>query len=215
MVCNDGAPQVSKPARAPAGAGGEEGSGLADCVGNPVPVGAGAGQDGGIQVGGAGLLGGADACGTAEAATTLGHGPSCAPPDGQGPGAGVLPDGCWPEDGAEFDAVVPVGADCWVIWCTPARTCMISSGLVPYVAVMAGALSGMATESSRSWVFAMMVPGTAGMFVLARLAPRAARRSVRTGVDRCPGVAAPPMLTVSARPTTCAGQSGLGPGVPR
>ena len=92
---------------------------------------------------------------------------------------------------------------------------MISSGLVPYVAVMAGALPGMATESSRSWVFCMIVPGAAGMSVPARLAPTPARRSVRTGVDRCPGVAGPPMLTVSARPTTCAGQSGLGPGGPR
>ena len=92
---------------------------------------------------------------------------------------------------------------------------MISSALVPYVAVMAGALSGMATESSRSWAFCMIVPGAAGRSGPARLAPTAARRSVRTGVDRGPGVAGPPMLIVSARPTTCAGQFGLGPGVPR
>src|SRR5580693_904090 len=119
MVCSDGAPQVSKPARAPAGAAGggeEEGTGLGGCVGSPVPVGAGVGHDGGIQEGGAGLV-------------------------GQGPGVGVPADGC----ATGFGAVVPVGADCWVIRRTPARTCMISSALVPYVAVMAGALSGVAT----------------------------------------------------------------------
>ncbi len=54
MVGSDGAPQVSKPAMAPAGGagGGEEGPGLGGCVGNPVPVGAGVGQDGGTQDGG-------------------------------------------------------------------------------------------------------------------------------------------------------------------
>ena len=38
---------------------------------------------------------------------------------------------------------------------------------------------------------------------------------VRIGVDDCPSATGPPMLTVSARPTRCAGQFWLGPGVPR
>jgi hypothetical protein len=83
------------------------------------------------------------------------------------------------------------------------------------VPLMAGALSGMATASSRSCVFCKIVPGAAGMCVLARLAPTAARRSVRIGVDDGPSATGPPMLTVSARPTRCAGQFWLGPGVPR
>ena len=61
----------------------------------------------------------------------------------------------------------------------------------------------------------MIVPGVAGVSGPARLAPSAARRSVRTGVRGAPGVAGPPMLTVSARPTTCGGQFWSGPGVPR
>jgi hypothetical protein len=112
---------------APAGTGGgadEVGTG-AGWVGRPVPVGAGVGQDGGIQEGGAGVVGGGWGC-----------------PEGPG----VTPDGCLPDGGAVL-AAVPVGAACWVIWRMPARTCMISSALVPYVAVMAGALAGMATES--------------------------------------------------------------------
>ncbi|HUB23434.1 MAG TPA: hypothetical protein VMA97_13640 [Streptosporangiaceae bacterium] len=56
----------------------------------------------------------------------------------------------------------------------------------------------MATASSRSWEFSMIVPGVAGVSGPARLAPSAARRSVRTGVRGAPGVAGPPMLTVSA-----------------
>jgi len=44
----------------------------------------------------------------------------------------------------------------------------------------------------------MIVPGVAGVSGPARLAPSAARRSVRTGVRGAPGVAGPPMLTVSA-----------------
>src|SRR5579871_389708 len=202
IVCSDGAPQVSKPAVVTAGTGGGEedvGTG-AGWVGTPVPVGAGVGQDGGIQVGGAGLVGGG-CVGCPE-------GPGVTPD-------GCLPDdGCWPEDGAVL-AAVPVGADCWVICRMPARTCMISSRPVPYVAVMAGALAGMATESCCSCAFCMIVPGAAGTSVPARLAPTAARKSVRSGIDRGPGVTGPPMLTVSARPTRCAGQSGLGPGVPR
>jgi hypothetical protein len=82
MVGSDGAPQVSKPATALAGAGGgDEGPGLAGWVGNPVPVGVGEGQDGGIQdggiqEGGAGVVGGGcEAC-------------------PRGLGVGVAPDGC-------------------------------------------------------------------------------------------------------------------------
>src|SRR5260370_9777169 len=131
MVGSDGAPQVSKPAMAPAGAGGgeEDGPG-AGCVGTAVPVGVGVGQEGGIQVGGiqvggATSLGGADACGTAEAATTSGRGDPCAPRHGQGRGVGVIPDRCL----AEFAAAGPAAAACAGILCTPPRAPLIPFGL--------------------------------------------------------------------------------------
>ena len=80
---------------------------------------------------------------------------------------------------------------------------------------MDGALPGMATANSRNCALSKIVPGWAGTSVPARLAPIAARRLVRTGVDGSPGMTGPPMLTVSARPTRCDGQFWFGPGVPR
>src|SRR6202035_1435849 len=89
MVCSDGAPQVSKPVRAPADVGGgeEEGPGLTGWVGNPVPVGVGTGQDGGIQEGGVGKPGGG--C----EATGEGPGVAVAPDGDEATGVAVAPDG--------------------------------------------------------------------------------------------------------------------------
>src|ERR1700722_15296174 len=97
MVCSDGAPQVSKPARPPTDAGGgeDEGPGLTGWVGDPVPVGAGVGQDGGIQVGGIQEGGVGKLVGGGEA---IGEGRGVADPRragaGAGPGVATVPDCC-------------------------------------------------------------------------------------------------------------------------
>src|SRR5580658_3011803 len=113
MACSDGAVQVSKPARALVGAGGDDGTGLGVCVGTPVPIGVGVAVGVGLELG-VGVGVGVGQEGGIQGDGELLGGETC--------GAGVV--------SAEFFESL-AGGDCVVTWCRPTSTWMTRSGSVP------------------------------------------------------------------------------------